>query len=108
MLGTHTLKPPLLCQPRQQKHGIVSHVSASSCAMGAMWGTHPAKWLGGGGHGCGVEGWCLGTFSLSLSFTHLLALLCMKEAICPSELSMAVRESVTLCTLSLSDTHPPP
>lgn len=46
---TYLNTPPPLSPPSRQKHGIMSHTKASSCATGAMWGTRPAKqWDGGG------------------------------------------------------------
>lgn len=50
---THTRArpPPPQLPSSRQKHGIVSHVDASSCATGTMWGAHSVKqWVRGGEH----------------------------------------------------------
>lgn len=100
---------PLLLSPSsRQKHGIVSHVSASSCATGAMWGARSAKqWVGGGG-GSIVKGWSVCVWAprlclFLLPFSSRASAWRKPSAYCQS--SKAARASVTLCTLSF--THPP-
>lgn len=54
-IHTHTHLDTVLSPSSRQKHGIVSHVSASSCATGAMWGlVQPSD---GWGRGEIVRGW---------------------------------------------------
>lgn len=46
MACEHTLPPPPSFPSSRQRHGIVSHVSASSCVTGVMLGTRSAKQWG--------------------------------------------------------------
>lgn len=94
----------VLSPSSRQEHGIVSHVGASSCAAGAMWGARSAKqWVGGGAGWSVVEGvgchggggwrgrgrallpWSVSFFCVCVFFFGLPPLLWlrMKEAICP-------------------------
>lgn len=72
----HTLTPPLSFSSSRQEHGIVSHVSTSSCVMGVMWGTHSAKRWGRVSTEELKGGVCVATSAQPFSC------LCMKQAIC--------------------------
>lgn len=104
---THIVKPPALSLSSRQKHGIVSPVSASSCAAGAMWGSHPAKQSEGGGANV-VRGWRVlcGHLFFCLLLLPFSSCVCAwrKQSACWLS-SMAARESVAFCTLHLSVTH---
>lgn len=98
----------------RQKDGIMSHVSASSCAESAMWGVAAAKrWVGGGVGGGGGDVWVEHGYKLAcghlsaVRFFHLSALVTLHERENVCLLSVRVAGTLPACLSPLPPLPPP-